>query len=107
MWSVQDICKNKLSEKDGNSILGYSILKTRFSITLEKRSFLMKFLDKIDNLNSQYKEHKKSKMWRVSNTLAENQKKVKQHNKKTKQSHKIKTTSLKEDRINTWVSKLL
>ena len=29
-WNLKDVCKNKLSEKDGNSILGYCILKTRF-----------------------------------------------------------------------------
>ena len=32
---------------------------------------------------------------------SENQKNVKLDNKKNKQSHKIKTTSLKEDKINT------
>ena len=27
---LNDVCKNKLSKKDGNSILGYCILKTGF-----------------------------------------------------------------------------
>ena len=29
-WNLKDVCKNKLSEKDGNSILGYCILETLF-----------------------------------------------------------------------------
>ena len=29
-WNLKDICNNKLSEKGGNSILGYCILKTVF-----------------------------------------------------------------------------
>ena len=69
-WNLKDICKTKLSEKDGSSILGYCIIKTRFfSIILEKKSASMKFLDKVDNLKSWYKENKKAKIWRVSNTL--------------------------------------
>ena len=39
--------------------------------------------------------------------VTKNQKNVKPYNKKNKQSHKIKATSLKEDKINTSVSKLL
>ena len=44
----KDVCKNKLSEKNGKSILGYCILKPRFfQLSLKK-----KFLDKVDNLKS-------------------------------------------------------
>ena len=39
--------------------------------------------------------------------VTENQKNVRPYNKKNKQSHKIKATSLKEEKINTSVSKLL
>ena len=38
-WNLKDVYKNKLSEKDGNSTLGYRISKTRFfSIIPEKKS---------------------------------------------------------------------
>ena len=61
----KDVCKNKLSEKNGKSILGYCILKPRFfQLSLKK-----KFLDKVDNLKSWYKENKKSKIFRIKNTF--------------------------------------
>ena len=39
-WNLKAIRKNKLSEKDGNSILGYCILKRRFFIITRERKFL-------------------------------------------------------------------
>ena len=39
-WNLKDVCKNQLSEKDGNRIVGYCMLKrVFFSIILEKKSF--------------------------------------------------------------------
>ena len=39
-WNLKDVCKNKLSEKDGNSITGYCILKTLFfSIIRDEKSY--------------------------------------------------------------------
>ena len=51
-WNLKDPCKNKLSEKDGNTILGYCILKTSFfSVIFMKEvlkwSFWIKLLFKI------------------------------------------------------------
>ena len=41
VWmKLKAIRKNKLSEKDGNSILGYCILKRRFFIITRERKFL-------------------------------------------------------------------
>ena len=43
---------NKLSKKNSNSILGDCILKTFFSIILEKTRCSMKVLNKVDILKS-------------------------------------------------------
>ena len=42
VWKLKDTCRNKLSEKDGNSILGYCKLKTCF-FQLSLRKMFLKF----------------------------------------------------------------
>ena len=44
-----------------------------FSVILDKKYSWIQFLDKVDNLKSLFKENKKLKIWRVSNTLSANQ----------------------------------
>ena len=63
-WNLKNICKNKLCKKDGNSVLGYCILKMRFfQLSLRKKvlkwSFLIKSIIEIHNT----KKYKKSKIW--------------------------------------------
>ena len=35
-WNLNEICKNKLSEKEGSSF-GYCILKTHYRLSLRKK----------------------------------------------------------------------
>ena len=41
-WNLKDESKNKLSKKDGNSIIGYCILKTHFFDYPWEKKFLNK-----------------------------------------------------------------
>ena len=43
-WNLKDVCKNQLSEKDGNRIVGYCMLKTRFFFDYPWKK---KFLDEV------------------------------------------------------------
>ena len=56
------MCKIKLSEEDGSSILGECMLKkVFFAIIFEKKSSKTKFLDKVNNLKLQSKEIDKNR----------------------------------------------